>query len=65
MKPKAVILVILAIIIFIFMVQNTHVIDVKFFFWKLSMSRIILIALILLIGFIAGFVVAEKGGKRK
>jgi len=38
--------------------QNTEVVTLQLFFWKISMSRIILLALTLLIGFGLGYAVA-------
>jgi uncharacterized integral membrane protein len=39
--------------------QNTEVVDFRLFFWKISMSRIILYPAILIIGFISGYIVAK------
>lgn len=60
MKPKNIALVIAGILFFIVLIQNTQVVSLKFLFWKLSMSRIILLPLVMLIGFIIGFFVREK-----
>lgn len=47
-------------LLFILLLQNTQVVSVQFLFWKWSMSRIILLPLILLIGFGVGFFVGKK-----
>jgi len=60
MKIKTVIILILLVLLAIILVQNTKVIDIQLFFWKLSMSRIILIVVPLFIGFIIGLFVAKR-----
>ena len=60
MNPKLIFGSIIGLLLFIILLQNTDVITVKFVFWKISMSRIILLPLVLLIGFIAGFIAGKK-----
>ncbi|MFH1458726.1 MAG: LapA family protein [Candidatus Omnitrophota bacterium] len=48
------------ILLFVVLLQNTQVVSVRFLFWKVSMSRIILLPLVTLIGFIIGFFVGRK-----
>lgn len=55
MKYKLVAGIVLICIAVIFIVQNTAVVDIKLFFWTVSMSRILLMLIILIIGIIAGF----------
>lgn len=64
MRPKTIIFIILAIVFLIVLLQNTQIVDVQFLFWKFTMSRIILIALIMLVGLILGFIIAEVRRKR-
>lgn len=64
MKPKTIIFIILAIVFLIFLLQNTQIVTVQFLFWNFTMSRIILIALILLVGLILGFIIAEVRRRR-
>lgn len=58
MKPKNVFILIIVILFLIVILQNTEVVTLQLFFWKISMSRIILLALTLLIGFGLGYAVA-------
>lgn len=44
------------ITIVIFTLQNSEVVTVSFLFWKLEMSRVILILIVLLIGFLLGYI---------
>lgn len=54
MNKRTFILILLAIVA-IFALQNTKVVDVRFFFWSLSMSRILLILALLLVGMLLGW----------
>ncbi len=49
---------------FILVVQNTEVVSVRFLFWELSMSRIILLSGSIVLGFVAGFIVAKLTGRK-
>ena len=64
MNSKIVVLVILSIIFVILIVQNSKPIEVEILFWTIHMSLIIVFFLILLIGFVGGYIVAriEKRG---
>jgi uncharacterized integral membrane protein len=59
MKPKTIIILILVILAVIVVLQNTEIVTLQLFFWKISMSRIIFISFLLLAGFILGFLVAK------
>ena len=48
------------ILILIISLQNTGIVTLEVLFWKISMSRIILIPFVLFIGFLMGFVVGQK-----
>ncbi|MFQ6108787.1 MAG: LapA family protein [Candidatus Aminicenantales bacterium] len=63
MKAKTIIILILIILFAIILLQNTQVVTLQLFFWKLTMSRIIVILLFTLIGFVIGFLVGRKSKK--
>ena len=63
MRAKTIIILILIVLLAIILIQNTQVVIVQFFFWKLSMSRIILISLSMIIGLLVGFLICKKGKK--
>lgn len=44
------------VVMVIFTLQNAEVISVRFLFWTLEMSRVILILVLLLIGFLSGYI---------
>ena len=55
MNFKLVLSVILAGLAVIFIIQNTAVVDIRFLFWTLSMSRLLLFFFLLVIGVILGW----------
>ena len=55
MKPKMVAILILAILLLVIVIQNSNAVDVHLLFWKISMSMIILIFFVALIGFVIGY----------
>ena len=64
-RPKFIVSAIIAVLILIFLFQNTEVVTIRFYFWQVAMSRIILISLFILLGFVLGFVVAKLTGKSR
>lgn len=64
MKVKTIIILILIVLFSIILIQNTQVVTVQLFFWKLSLSRIILIVVPLFIGFIIGLFVVKRRKNR-
>ncbi len=58
MKPKTIIILILVVLAVIVVLQNTEIVNLHLFFWTISMSRIIFISFLLLVGFLLGFLVA-------
>lgn len=63
MKPKTIIILILIVLAFVMLIQNTQVVEVQLLFWKIAMSRIIMISFLLLMGFIVGYLVAKMQKK--
>ena len=59
MKPKLIIILIIVALFLIFLIQNTQVVTLHLYFWKISMSQVILIPLVFLVGFVAGYIVAR------
>ena len=59
MKTKTIIIIVLIILFMIVLLQNTQVVELRLLFWTITMSRVILFSLTLLLGFIAGYVVAK------
>ena len=56
---KLVIGVILGLLIIIFIFQNTTVVDIQLLFWKISMSRALIILIVFAIGIILGWIICS------
>ena len=65
MKSKAIITLILIVLALIIIFQNTQVVSFKIFFWQMTMSRIIWLLLVLIIGLVAGYIIGttRKGAR--
>ena len=63
-KAKFIITAILAVLFGVLLMQNSEVVSLKMFFWEISMSRIIFFPVLLLAGFVIGFVVAKMTGSQ-
>ncbi len=65
MNAKKIVILILVALAVIFFLQNTEVVEVRFIFWKLSMSRVLMLTGSLIVGLIIGLflrgVRAKKG----
>jgi len=64
MRPKFIVVLVLIALLLIILIQNTQVVTLRLFFWKVGMSQIILIPLAMAIGFVVGFIVAKVTGNR-
>lgn len=64
MKVRSIIIIILLILAVILIAQNTEVVPIQLLLWRILMSRIVLIVLMLAIGFGIGFILAKTTGKK-
>jgi uncharacterized integral membrane protein len=64
MKAKTIIILIIAALFLIILLQNTQVVTLRLYFWQLTMSRIILLVVTLLVGFVVGYIIAKLSGRR-
>ena len=55
MKPKAIIILVLVTLFIIVLIQNTQVVTLRLLFWKVEMSQIVLIPLVLFVGMVVGY----------
>lgn len=60
MKTKTIIALLFISLIIIFSLQNAEITDVKFLFWKLSISRILVILGSFVIGILVGILISLK-----
>jgi uncharacterized integral membrane protein len=63
-KAKFIITAILVVLFGVLLLQNSEVASLKLYFWEISMSRIIFFPVLVLIGFVVGFVVAKMTGSK-
>ena len=54
-RVKTGLVVALALVLLVFVVQNTEVVDVRFFAWSIEMSRAIMLLAVLAVGFMIGW----------
>ena len=64
-NPKFISSIVLAVLFITFLVQNTQGVTLRLYFWKISMSQIILIPLVLILGFILGYIVCKLTAKHE
>jgi putative membrane protein len=65
MPVKTIVFIVLAILIVIFTIQNTQVVDIQFFLWKASISRALMLLSTLFIGIILGWLLTWTGYSRR
>jgi uncharacterized integral membrane protein len=65
MKAKLLIVAVLLVLLVIILVQNTQEVVFRFYFWKISMSQVILVPLAVLVGFLSGYFAAKMGRGKK
>ena len=63
-KPKIIVPAILFVLFVIVLLQNNETVAVEFFFWDVTMSKVVFIPILMTLGFVLGFVVAKLTGGR-
>lgn len=63
-KPKTIISFVIIVFLLIIFLQNTQVVSFRIFFWKISMSQVILIPLTMIIGLALGYAIGKLTGNR-
>ena len=56
---KKILLALLAVVTLVMVGQNTEVVTLRFLVWEVSMSRILVLSITVLAGFVMGFIVAK------
>jgi len=56
---------VLLAVFLIFVIQNTQVVEIKFLFWKMSLSRVILLLGTLFIGVLVGLIIGWEAFKKR
>jgi len=62
MKAKTVIVLILIGLFLVILLQNTEIVTFQLLFWEITMSRSLLMLVIVIIGFVLGYIVGRMGG---
>ena len=65
MNTKIIVALVGIVFYLVILAQNTEVVGVKVLFWEAHMSRIILMTIMAIIGFIIGYLVAKFSGQVK
>jgi len=63
-RLKTIGLMILAVLVLIVVIQNVQTVSLQFLFWTMSLSRIVLLPLLVAIGFMAGYLVAKMAPRK-
>jgi len=59
MKTKTIVILVLIVLAVVLVIQNSAMVELQIFFWKIIMSRIIFMVGLLAVGFVLGFLVAK------
>jgi len=65
MKPKTIFIIVIILLFGIIIIQNTEMAGFQLYFWKVEMSRAILLPIIFVAGLIIGFFVCLIMTKKK
>ena len=60
MKSKTIIILVLVVLAVVIIIQNSEMVTLQLFFWKIMMSRIIFMVGLLAIGFVLGILVTKR-----
>ena len=63
-RTKLIISLVLLALVVLFTLQNTQVVEVRLLFWTLSMSRVLLIFLLLAVGALLGWMASSASRRR-
>lgn len=65
MNYKMILILILSGLTLLFVIQNVAIVEIQFLFWATQMPRSLLIFLLLVVGFIAGWFVHSYASRRE
>jgi putative membrane protein len=64
-KIKTFIIIILSILVAIFAVQNSAIVEIQFLFWGFSSPRVFIFLTLLIIGFLLGLLASNVSVKKR
>ncbi len=59
-KSKTIIILVLVVLAVVIIIQNSEMVTLQLFFWKIMMSRIIFMVGLLAVGFVVGILVTKR-----
>ncbi len=65
MNAKVIVGIVLVVLLVLFLVQNTAVVTYRLLFWTISLSQIVLVPLIAVVGFVVGYMAGSIRRRRK
>jgi uncharacterized integral membrane protein len=64
-RPKVIAIIVISILALIILLQNMATVTFALFFWKVEVSQLLLVLLMLIIGYALGFLTAKLAGKKE
>jgi len=64
-RPKVIAIIIIAVLALIILLQNMATVTFALFFWKVEVSQLLLVLIMLAIGYALGFLTAKLGNKNE
>ena len=64
MKAKLIVLLVAILLALIVLIQNAQTVTFRLLFWTAEISQLLLVLLMLVIGFVLGFLVAKLTGRK-
>lgn len=65
MKAMFIIGVVIGILVVVFIIQNTEVVEFNYFFWTVSISRALMVLLVFITGIIIGAILRDVKIRKK
>ena len=65
MKPKAIIILVIALLVLVILAQNTQDVTLQFLFWSVTLPQFLCMAITVLLGFAAGYLVCLLSHRKK
>lgn len=62
-RPKVIAIIVISILALIILLQNLHTVTFSLFFWKVEVSQLLLVLIMLIIGYVLGFLTAKLTSK--
>jgi uncharacterized integral membrane protein len=64
-RPKVIAIIVISILALIILLQNMATVTFSLLFWKVEVSQLLLVVIMLVIGYALGFLTAKLGRKQE